>query len=274
MRSRCPDGRRSASASSKIGTITAAAQAGNPLPRIFRYPRQCALVNRMGFNNDGASAVSARLDHLRHAGKWPKIPVGINLGKSKATPLDQAPDDYLHSFRLLSRFGDYFVINVSSPNTPGLRDLQETSRLQKIIRVLRAEDPGKPLLVKIAPDLPDDQTGEIAALCESEGVAGLLATNTTLDHSALFGERDEEGGLSGEPLLQPANKVLRILGAAASLPIIGSGGVMDAASAKEKFDAGASLVQIYTGFVYRGPQLIREIASLIPESRLSMRSNA
>lgn len=258
----------------EIGTITAAAQPGNPRPRMFRYPRQHALVNRMGFNNDGASAVSARLDRLRRAGKWPKIPVGINLGKSKATPLDQAPDDYLHSFRLLSRFGDYFVINVSSPNTPGLRDLQETSRLRKIIRVLRAEDPGKPLLVKIAPDLPDDQTAEIAALCESEGVTGLLATNTTLDHSALSGERDEQGGLSGEPLLQPANKVLRILGAAASLPIIGSGGVMDAASAKEKFDAGASLVQIYTGFVYRGPQLIREIASLIPESRLSMRSNA
>ena len=157
----------------EIGTITAAAQPGNPRPRLFRYPRQSALVNRMGFNNDGASAVSARLDGLRNAGKWPKIPVGINLGKSKTTPLDQAPDDYLHSFRMLSRFGDYFVINVSSPNTPGLRDLQKSSRLREIIRVLRAEDLGKPLLVKIAPDLPDEQTTEIAALCESEGVAGL-----------------------------------------------------------------------------------------------------
>jgi dihydroorotate dehydrogenase len=258
----------------EIGTITAAAQPGNPRPRVFRYPRQGAIVNRMGFNNDGASAVSARLDRLQKKGKWPKIPVGINLGKSKATPLDQAQDDYLHSFRLLRRFGDYFVINVSSPNTPGLRDLQETRRLREIIRVLREEAHGKPLLVKISPDLPNEQTAEIAALCESEGVAGLLATNTTLDHSALSGERDEQGGLSGEPLRQRATNVLRTLGAAASLPIIGSGGVMDAASAKEKFDAGACLVQIYTGFVFRGPQLIREIASSILETRLSMRPHA
>jgi dihydroorotate dehydrogenase len=246
----------------EIGTITAAAQPGNPRPRIFRYPRQNALVNRMGFNNDGANAVSARLDRLRKAGRWPKIPIGINIGKSKTTPLDDAPDDYLHSFRMLRRFGDYFVINVSSPNTPGLRDLQETHRLRKIIRVLRSEALDKPLVVKIAPDLSDEQSAEIAVLCEREGVAGLLATNTTLDHSALTRERDERGGLSGEPLRQRATDVLRSLRPATSLPIIGSGGVMDAASAKEKFDAGARLVQIYTGFVYRGPQLIREIASL------------
>jgi dihydroorotate dehydrogenase len=246
----------------EIGTITAAAQPGNPHPRLFRYPRQKALVNRMGFNNDGAKAVSARLDRLSRAGKWPKIPVGINLGKSKTTPLDEAPADYLHSFRQLRKFGNYFVINVSSPNTPGLRDLQETRRLREIIRVLRAEALDQPLLVKIAPDLPDEQAAEIAVLCESEGVAGLLATNTTLDHSALAGQHDEPGGLSGEPLRQRATDVLRSLRAATSLPIIGSGGVMDAASAKEKFDAGACLVQIYTGFVYRGPQLVREIASL------------
>jgi len=246
----------------EIGTITSAAQPGNPRPRIFRYPRQNALVNRMGFNNDGANAVSARLDRLRKAGKWPKIPVGINLGKSKATLLDDAQDDYLQSFRLLRRFGDYFVINVSSPNTPGLRDLQEARRLREIIRVLRNEALDKPLFVKIAPDLPDEQAAEIAALCESEGVAGLVATNTTLDHSSLARESDERGGLSGGPLRQRATNVLRNLTAVTSLPIIGSGGIMDAASAKEKFDAGARLVQIYTGFVYRGPRLIREIASL------------
>ena len=253
----------------EIGTITAKAQPGNPQPRLFRYPRQNALVNRMGFNNDGADAVAARLDGLHKAGKWPKIPVGINLGKSKITPLDQAPDDYLHSFRMLRRFGGYFVINVSSPNTPGLRDLQETRRLREIIRVLRNETLEKPLLVKIAPDLSDQQAVEVAALCEDEGLAGLIATNTTLDHTALPKECDEQGGLSGEPLRQRATGLIRILKSNSSLPIIASGGVMDAVSAKEKFDAGARLVQIYTGFVYRGPQLIREIASL--NSQLSTR---
>ena len=246
----------------EIGTVTAKAQPGNPRPRLFRYPRQRALVNRMGFNNDGADVIAARLDGLQKAGKWPKIPVGINLGKSKVTPLDRAPDDYLQSFRKLRKFGDYFVINVSSPNTPGLRDLQEIPRLREIIRVLHGETLETPLLVKIAPDLPDQQALEIAALCEREGLAGLIATNTTLDHSALAKERDEPGGLSGEPLQQRATGLVRILRSNTSLPIIASGGVTDAASAKEKFDAGARLVQIYTGLVYRGPQLIREIACL------------
>ncbi len=249
----------------EIGTITALAQAGNPRPRLFRYPQQNALVNRMGFNNAGAKAVSARLQGLRHARKWPKIPVGINIGKSKATPLDQAADDYLQSFRMLKQFGDYFVINVSSPNTPGLRDLQESQRLRGIVRSLRREATEKPLLVKIAPDLSEEQTLEIADLCESEGISGLLATNTTLDHSALPKERDEPGGLSGEPLRARATKLLRTLNSATMLPIIGCGGIIDAASAKEKFDAGARLVQIYTGFVYRGPQLVGEITSLNPQ---------
>jgi dihydroorotate dehydrogenase len=230
----------------EIGTITAKAQPGNPRPRLFRYPRQNALVNRMGFNNDGADAVAARLDGLHKAGKWPKIPVGINLGKSKDTPLDGASDDYLQSFRKLGRFGDYFVINVSSPNTPGLRDLQETRRLREIARVLHNETLKKPLVVKIAPDLSDQQAIEIAALCENEGLAGLIATNTTLDHSALPKERDEQGGLSGGPLRHRATGLIRILKSSTSLPIIASGGIIDAASAKEKFDAGARLVQIYT----------------------------
>jgi dihydroorotate dehydrogenase len=151
---------------------------------------------------------------------------------------------------------------VSSPNTPGLRDLQESLRLQQIIRALRQEAAEKPLLVKIAPDLAEERALEIAALCESEGIAGLLATNTTLDHSALPKESDEEGGLSGEPLRGRATQLLRVLHATTSLPLVGSGGVMDVVSAKEKFDAGAALVQIYTGLVYRGPQLVREIASL------------
>jgi dihydroorotate dehydrogenase len=246
----------------EVGTITASPQSGNPRPRLFRYPRQNALVNRMGFNNVGADVVSARLEGLRRAGKWPGIPIGINIGKSRVTPLDQAPYDYLHSFRALERFGDYFVINVSSPNTPGLRDLQETDRLREIIRILRKETREKPLLVKIAPDLSEDQACEIAQMCENEGVSGLVATNTTLDHANLPREDDEQGGLSGEPLRSRATEMLRTLKSTTSLPLIGSGGVMDAASAKEKFDAGARLLEVYTGFVYRGPQLVAEIASM------------
>ncbi|HEU4678751.1 MAG TPA: quinone-dependent dihydroorotate dehydrogenase [Terrimicrobiaceae bacterium] len=250
----------------EIGTITAHAQTGNPRPRLFRFPEYGALINRMGFNNDGAEAVAARLNAFRKKGKWPRIPVGINLGKSKVTPLDEAAADYLHSFRCLRQFGDYFVINVSSPNTPGLRDLQETRRLEEIIRALRSEAPEARLLVKIAPDLSEQQVLEIGTLAETEGLAGLIATNTTLDHSALPRERDQQGGLSGAPLTAQATRMLKILRGRTSLPLIASGGVMDTASAKEKFDAGAHLVQIYTGLVYRGPQLIREITLLDAES--------
>jgi len=246
----------------EIGTITANPQPGNQRPRLFRYPQQGALVNRMGFNNDGADAIAARLDSLRKRGKWPAIPVGINLGKSKTTSLEEAPADYLHSFRALRTFGNYFVINVSSPNTPGLRDLQQTRHLSEIIRLLRKEGQDARLLVKIAPDLSDQQALDIAALAESEGLAGLIATNTTLDHSALPQDRDQQGGLSGRPLRPQATHLLQILKSKTSLTLIASGGVMDGAAAKEKFDAGACLVQIYTGFVYRGPQLIREIGSL------------
>jgi dihydroorotate dehydrogenase len=249
----------------EIGTVTARPQPGNAQPRIFRYPEQAALVNRMGFNNDGADAIAARLDRLRKSGKWPAIPIGINLGKSKNTPLDEAPADYLFSFRALRSFGDYFVINVSSPNTPGLRELQETHRLRDIVHHLRSEDPHARLLVKIAPDLSDQQALEIAQFAEDQKLAGLIATNTTLDHSALPSNRDEQGGLSGAPLRTRATHLLQLLSSQSPLSLIASGGVMDAASAKEKFDAGARLVQIYTGLVYRGPKLIREIAALDSE---------
>ncbi len=253
----------------EIGTITAEAQPGNPQPRLYRFPEQQALINRMGFNNDGAAAVARRLGRLRASGRWPRIPVGINLGKSKMTPLDDAPADYLHSLRNLKAFGDYFVINVSSPNTPGLRELQETARLREIIQVLRKESPDKPLLVKIAPDLADDQALEIASLAEAEGLAGVIATNTTLDHSAIAKARDQQGGLSGAPLRARATSLLARLRQSIRLPLIASGGVMDASAAKEKFDAGASLVQIYTGFVYRGPDLVREIAALDTQPEFS-----
>jgi dihydroorotate dehydrogenase len=243
----------------EIGTVTAHPQPGNPQPRLFRYPRQHALINRMGFNNDGAVAVARRLQSLKDSGRWPQIPVGVNLGKSKVTELAEAPADYLASYRHLLTFGDYFVINVSSPNTPGLRSLQDRGALTAIIRTLRDFDAKKPLLVKIAPDLEESAAQEIATLAVEENLSGLIATNTTLDHSSIPIAHDQQGGLSGAPLREKSTAMLRLLTRATGLPVIASGGVMDASTAKEKFDAGASLVQIYTGFVYRGPQLISEI---------------
>jgi dihydroorotate dehydrogenase len=247
----------------EAGTITALAQPGNEKPRCFRFPLQEALINRMGFNNRGASAAAKRLRRLKSSGRWPSIPVGINIGKSKVTPLENAASDYATSYNLLLPYGDYFVINVSSPNTPGLRSLQDSDSLAQIIRTLKRIHSGKPLLVKIAPDLTDDAVREMAALAESEKLAGLIATNTTLDHSAIPTPADKIGGLSGAPLRQRSTEVIRTLRSATQLPIIASGGIMDAASAKEKLDAGANLVQIYTGFVYHGPELIRDIVGAI-----------
>lgn len=246
----------------EAGTVTARAQPGNDKPRCFRYPRQQALINRMGFNNPGAEAVARTLSSLKSSCRWPRIPVGLNIGKSKVTPLGEAASDYAASFRHLLPYGDFFVINVSSPNTPGLRQLQDRESLAAIIRTLKEIDPAKPLLVKIAPDLPDDAVREMAGLAEEEGLAGLIATNTTLDHSSVPAENDQTGGLSGSPLLPRSTQVLRILRGHTDLPIIASGGVMSAESAREKLDAGASLVQIYTGFIYRGPGLIRDIVGI------------
>jgi len=251
----------------EAGTVTAHGQPGNDKPRCFRFPPQQALINRMGFNNPGAEAVARNLSALKSSGCWPGIPVGLNIGKSKVTPLEDAPSDYAASFRHLLPYGDFFVINVSSPNTPGLRQLQDKESLAAIIRTLKAIDSSKPLLVKIAPDLPDDAVKEMAGLAEQEQLAGLIATNTTLDHSSVPAEQDQTGGLSGLPLRSRSTQVLRILRANTALPIIASGGVMSAESAREKLEAGASLVQIYTGFIYRGPGLIRDIAGIWPRTK-------
>ena len=247
----------------EAGTITALAQPGNPKPRCFRFPGQSALINRMGFNNAGASAIAKRLPKLKSSRRWPSVPVGINIGKSKVTPNDQAASDYATSFRLLLPFGDYFTINVSSPNTPELRALQERESLVRIIQGLRAVDAAKPLLVKIAPDLDNAQLAEIADVANSEGLAGLIATNTTLDQSAIPPELRQKGGLSGAPLSRRSTEVIQKLRTLTTLPIIASGGVMTSTDAREKIDAGASLVQIYTGFVYSGPALIRKITSAL-----------
>jgi dihydroorotate dehydrogenase len=246
----------------EIGTVTAKAQPGNPEPRIFRLPAQRALINRLGFNNDGADAVAERLRRLRASRRWPVVPVGINIGKSRATPLEQATDDYLYSFQLLRDFADYITLNVSSPNTPGLRELQEPRKLSELLHAI-GNEPGastKPVLIKISPDLSPIQLEAILEVCEQNGVAGIIATNTTVDHSSVPPELDEEGGLSGAPLCEKATALVRDIVAKSAIPVIASGGICDAESAREKFHAGAQLVQLYTGFVYRGPRLIREIA--------------
>jgi dihydroorotate dehydrogenase len=244
----------------EVGTVTAKPQPGNPKPRIFRYPAQQALINRLGFNNDGADAIAARLGALRASGCWPAIPVGINLGKSKITPLEQAVDDYLYSFRLLAPLADYVVLNVSSPNTPGLRSLQEHDALEQLLRAIRDENAhAKPVLLKIAPDLSLTDLEQIITSCEQNGIAGIIATNTTLDHSAIPKSEDQTGGLSGLPLREKSTEFVRAIRARSKLAIIASGGICGVASAREKVAAGAQLLQVYTGYVYRGPGLLREI---------------
>ncbi len=244
----------------EIGTVTARAQPGNPKPRVFRLPRQRALINRLGFNNEGAAAVARRLARWKATGRWPRVPVGINLGKSRVTLLESAAEDYAESFRILREHGDYFAVNVSSPNTPGLRDLQAVDQLRGILRALQRENTErKPVLVKIAPDLAEEDLDAMIAAGEEEGAAGWIATNTTIDHSSVPAGCDEQGGLSGEPLRERATRVLRCVAQRAARPIIGVGGVDGAESAREKLSAGACLVQLYTGLVYGGPGLPRRV---------------
>jgi dihydroorotate dehydrogenase len=230
----------------EVGTVTWHGQPGNSKPRVFRRPEHEAIVNRMGFNNLGAAALAQRLASFRN-----EIPLGISLGKSKVTPLDEAVEDYRRSFEALRDHGDYFAVNVSSPNTPGLRELQEKSYLDGILAELKG---GPPVLVKIAPDLADPAIGELLEVCAARGVAGIIATNTTIAHDG------PAGGLSGAPLRQRARDVVKFVHKESGLPIIGVGGIMSADDAERMFDAGASLIQLYTGFVYHGPALVRRCA--------------
>jgi len=253
----------------EIGTVTAKPQPGNPEPRIFRLPQQQALINRLGFNNDGADAIAERLRALRRTKRWPGVPIGINIGKSRATPLEHATEDYLYSFRLLRDFADYIALNVSSPNTPGLRELQEPRKLSELLNAI-GNEPGtatKPVLIKISPDLLPIELESILNVCAEHGVAGIIATNTTLDHSSVPPELDEEGGLSGAPLREKATALMRDIVAKSAIPVIASGGICDAGSAREKLQAGAELVQLYTGFVYCGPRLLREIMESVLQDR-------
>jgi dihydroorotate dehydrogenase len=258
----------------EVGTITAHAQTGNPQPRLFRLPDDRAILNRMGFNNHGAAATAKYLGEYRdrhHNSLNTTTPLGINLGKSKITALEAAKDDYVQSFRLLKQLGDYFVVNVSSPNTVGLRDLQTTDRLCEILTALQVEnDCHKPILVKIAPDLNDVDIKAIAELCLSKKVAGIIATNTTISRQDLNTKitpitggaiANEAGGISGKPLEKRSTAVIRLIWqtTAGRLPIIGVGGISTAEDAWQKIIAGAALVQIYTSWVYEGPLVTRKI---------------
>ncbi len=236
----------------EIGTVTLRPQTGNPRPRLFRHPQSKALVNRMGFNNDGADAVAARLRD------WPRsVPVFINIGKNRETPLDRAVDDYAGCYRLLSPHADAVVLNLSSPNTPGLRDLQRPEQLETLLQGVRAIRTG-PILVKIAPDLDDTQIGEICDVCRRLA-DGMICTNTT---TAFPAGMNQTGGLSGAPLLLPSTKVLRKVrqSVGPDFPLIGVGGIFSSADIHAKVEAGADLVQLYTSFIYEGPALPSRLA--------------
>lgn len=247
----------------EIGTLTPRPQPGNPQPRLFRLPRDRALVNRMGFNNGGVAAAVERLRRRRTG-----IVVGGNIGKNKDTPNERAGDDYRAAFAALFDVVDYFVVNVSSPNTPGLRALQDKEPLAALLRDLQADNRArpnpKPILLKIAPDLSDGQLDDVVAIAHETGLAGIVATNTTIARDGLTTEAATlaaigQGGLSGAPVRARATQVLRYLRERTSLPIIAVGGVFTAADAQEKLDAGATLVQVWTGFIYEGPGIVRRI---------------
>ena len=253
----------------ELGTVTYHPQAGNPQPRLFRLPQDRAALNRMGFNNLGSEAMAAALKQ-RQQGDF-TIPIGINLGKSKITPLADAATDYLGSFQRLQDLGDYFVINVSSPNTPNLRDLQAIEPLRIIFDTLQQENQGqKPILVKIAPDLAWEDIAAVVELSQTYQLAGIIATNTTIDRSQLTTQfvaatgkkvTAEAGGISGAPVRQKSTEVIRFIHqqTGGKLPIIGVGGIFTADDAWEKITAGASLIQVYTGWTYNGPWMVDRI---------------
>ncbi|GAA1844417.1 quinone-dependent dihydroorotate dehydrogenase [Microbacterium koreense] len=248
----------------EVGTITAIPQDGNPRPRLFRLIPDRAVVNRMGFNNGGAEAAASRLEKLRQRRRRPIV--GVNIGKSRVVDVEHATDDYVRSTTLLAPLADYLVVNVSSPNTPGLRGLQAVETLRPLLDAVREAAGRTPLLVKIAPDLPDDEIEAIARLAVEAGLAGIIATNTTIsreglvtDHTVV--EAAGAGGLSGAPLKPRALEVLRRVRAVVpeDFCVVSVGGVDTADDVRERLDAGATLVQGYTAFLYRGPLWARQI---------------
>ena len=250
----------------EIGTVTPIAQPGNPKKRLFRLTNDQGIINRMGFNNDGMHKIAARLKKNKN------ILIGGNIGKNKATPNDKAVNDYLLCFNYLFDFVDYFVINVSSPNTPNLRELQNTNFLRVILDSLNKENlkksKTKPILIKISPDLSKENLLEIVDLAISLKIDGIIATNTTINRDDLTSKNiNESGGLSGKPLANKSNEVIRFISDKSNgkIPIIGVGGIHSAKDAIDKIKAGADLVQIYTGFIYEGPSLIKSINKALVE---------
>ncbi len=257
----------------EVGTVTPRPQEGNPRPRLFRLPADEALINRMGFNNEGLDALVARLQRLHRQGLPEGLLLGGNIGKNKTTPNEQAADDYLQCFEALFPYVHYFVVNVSSPNTPGLRELQEKEPLTRLLQALQAKNKArpepKPLFLKIAPDLTDTQLDDIAEIAKTTGLSGLIATNTTIARNGLqtpapLVEAIGAGGLSGAPVRQRSTEVIRYLRQKLGPEpvIIGVGGIDSPEAAREKLDAGANLVQVYSGLVYAGPGLVREILEM------------
>jgi dihydroorotate dehydrogenase len=252
----------------EVGTVTLQAQPGNPRPRLFRIASHDALINRMGFNNEGAAALAQRL-----AATAPlPLQIGVSIGKSRAATLEQAVDDYLGSLRLVWPYAGYLAVNVSSPNTPGLRSLQDGDSLRELLAALQAENRRaaaaagsrpRPLLVKVAPDLTDSALAELLQVCSDHAVAGIIATNTTIARTGLAGVDaaliEQAGGLSGVPLRERAREVVRFITAHSPLPVIGVGGISTADDAAAMFAAGASLIQLYSGLVFAGPLLIRRL---------------
>ncbi|WP_322789119.1 quinone-dependent dihydroorotate dehydrogenase [Thiohalocapsa halophila] len=257
----------------EVGTVTALRQPGNPRPRVFRLPRDGALINRMGFPNDGADVVATRIERLRQQDVL-RVPLGINIGKSKATPAEDAAADYRRSFERLGELADFVVVNVSSPNTPGLRDLQTVEQLRAIVEAVQTPNQAltrpRPLLVKLAPDLADADALACAEAAVEGGCAGLVISNTTVDFTAATTATEGmSGGLSGAPLFARSTALLRRLRESlGSGPVlIGVGGIMDAASANAKLAAGADLIQMYTGLVYGGPGLPRALLRALAAAR-------
>jgi dihydroorotate dehydrogenase len=265
----------------EIGTVTPIAQDGNPTPRLFRLPKDKALINRMGFNNEGISAVVERLKNWQSRNDIEKnenrLIIGGNIGKNKATPNETAWKDYEICFNALHDYVDYFVVNVSSPNTPGLRELQEKEPLKKILTHLQTLNKNfaqqKPILLKIAPDLTQTQIDDVIDLAQEINLDGLVAANTTIDRSKLKTTNQEleaigAGGLSGLPVKDRATEMVKYISKKTNgkIPIVASGGIFTGIDAKEKLDAGASLVQVWTGFVYEGPAIVKKITSYLAAS--------
>ena len=255
----------------EIGTLTPKAQPGNPKPRVFRLPKDKALINRMGFNNSG---ILNAISHLKKRNKKTGLIIGGNIGKNKVTPNEKALDDYLYGLRHIHAYVDYITINISSPNTPNLRELQNKEELEKLIKGLSDEKKklqiNKPLLLKIAPDLSFSQIDEILDIILKYKIDGIIATNTTIgreveNYEESFVSSLGNGGLSGKPLSKKSTEIIKYISNKTDkkLPIIGVGGIMNKEDAIEKLKAGASLVQLYTGFIYEGPALIKNITSIL-----------